>query len=126
MATKSIETFDDWKDLFAAWQKDIGYDTKLFTEVLEGYEFAEKFADPKHAEIEFGEFSGTPKWQQVSDIGRAEVKDLLLKLIAIQGDTEFASVELQRRLIGTAPTEKELRAIVRINAEEMRHGWQTS
>ena len=57
---------------------------------------------------------------------RPEVKDLLLRLIAIQGDTEFASVELQRRLLDSAPTERDLRSIVRINAEEMRHGWQMS
>lgn len=126
MKTERIETFDDWKDLFAAWQKDINYDTKLFSKVLDGYEFSEKFAEPKHAEIEFGEFSGARKWQQVSDIARPEIKDLLLKLIAIQGDTEFASVELQRRLLDSAPTERDLRAIVRINAEEMRHGWQMS
>ena len=31
-----IDTFDDWKDTFQAWQKDINYDTKLFTSVLRG------------------------------------------------------------------------------------------
>ena len=31
MESKRIETFDDWKDTFQAWQKDINYDTKLFT-----------------------------------------------------------------------------------------------
>jgi benzoyl-CoA 2,3-dioxygenase component B len=126
MENKKIETFDDWKDLFLEWQKDINYDTKLFTSVLQGYDFAEKFAEPTQAEVEFGEFSGAPKWQDTSEIARSEVKDLLLKLIAIQGDTEFASVELQRRLLESAPTEKDLRSIVRINAEEMRHGWQMS
>jgi len=126
MESKRIETFDDWKDLFGVWQKDIQYDTKLFSKVLDGYEFTEKFAEPKQAEIEFGEFGGARKWKDIGEITRPEVKDLLLKLIAIQGDTEFASVELQRKLLGSAPTEKDLRAIVRINAEEMRHGWQMS
>ena len=126
MESKRIETFDEWKDTFQAWQKDINYDTKLFTSVLQGYEFSEKFADPKQAEIGFGEFSSARKWQNTSDIPRSEVKDLLLRLIAIQGDTEFASVELQRKLLDSAPTERDLRSIVRINAEEMRHGWQMS
>ena len=94
--------------------------------ILQGYEFSEKFADPKQVEIGFGEFGGARKWQNTSDIPRLEVKDLLLRLIAIQGDTEFASVELQRKLLDSAPTERDLRAIVRINAEEMRHGWQMS
>lgn len=126
MESKRIETFDDWKDIFQTWQKDINYDTRLFSSVLQGYEFTERFAEPKHAEIECGEFSGSPKWRDPSEISRPEVKDLLLKLIAIQGDTEFASVELQRKLLDSAPSERDLRSIVRINAEEMRHGWQMS
>lgn len=121
---KKIETFDDWKDLFHAWLKAIGYDTTLFSSVLQGYEFGEKFASDKDAEIEFGEFAGAGKWESLSEISRPEAQDLLLRLIAVQGDTEFASVEQQRRLLDSAPTEKDLRAIVRINAEEMRHGWQ--
>jgi hypothetical protein len=111
---------------FSTWEKDINYDTRLFTSVLQGYEFAERLAPPKEVEIEFGEFSGTPKWRNTSEIPRPEVKDLLLKLIAIQGDTEFASVELQRKLLDSAPSERDLRSIVQINAEEMRHGCQMS
>jgi benzoyl-CoA 2,3-epoxidase subunit B len=126
MESKRIETFDDWKDTFQAWQKDINYDTRLFNSVLQGYEFSEIFSDPKQVKIGFGEFGGARKWQNTRDIPRPEVKDLLLRLIAIQGDTEFASVELQRKLLDSAPTERDLRSIVRINAEEMRHGWQMS
>jgi benzoyl-CoA 2,3-dioxygenase component B len=126
METKRIETFDDWKDIFQSWQKDINYDTRLFSSVLQGYEFTERFSEPKHEEIGFGEFRGTPKWREISEIPRPEVKELLLKLIAIQGDTEFASVELQRKLLDSAPSEKDMQSIVRINAEEMRHGWQMS
>lgn len=123
---RKIETFDDWKDLFHAWQKAIGYDTKLFSSVLQGYEFGEKFAASKDAEVEFGDFAGEKKWETAGEISRAEIQDLLLRLIAVQGDTEFASVEQQRRLLDSAPTEKDLRSLVRINAEEMRHGWQMS
>lgn len=126
MEHKNIETFDDWKDLFQHWQKEIGYDTRLFFTVLKGYEFIERFAEPKGAEIAFGEFAGSRKWEDTASIPRSEIKDLLLRLITVQGDTEFASVEQQRKLLGTAPTEKDLRSIVRINAEEMRHGWQMS
>jgi benzoyl-CoA 2,3-dioxygenase component B len=126
MESKRIETFDDWKDTFQAWQKDINYDTRLFNSVLQGYEFSEIFSDPMQVKIGFGEFGGARKWQNTRDIPRPEVKDLLLRLIAIQGDTEFASVELQRKLLDSAPTERDLRSIVRINAEEMRHGWQMS
>lgn len=126
MAGKKIETFDDWRDLFQAWQQDIGYDASLFSSVLQGYEFGEKFEESKQANIGFGEFGGGARWRNASEIPRGEVKDLLLRLIAIQGDTEFASVELQRKLLDSAPSEEDLRSIVRINAEEMRHGWQMS
>lgn len=126
MKAKRIETFDDWKDVFRQWQSDINYDSTLFSSVLEGYEFTERFSDPSQREIAFGEFTGAVKWDDVSAIPRAEIRDLLLKLITIQGDTEFASVEQQRRLLAFAPSERDLRAIVRINAEEMRHGWQMS
>jgi benzoyl-CoA 2,3-dioxygenase component B len=126
MESKRIETFDDWKSLFQSWQKEIGYDTKLFSSVLQGYEFSQQFSASNHAEIEFGEFSGGRKWEAVGEIPRPEIQDLLLRLITVQGDTEFASVEQQRRLLDRAPTEKDLRSMVRINAEEMRHGWQMS
>lgn len=126
MENKKVETFDDWKDVFHSWQKDIGYDTGLFSSILQGYEFSEKFAPATHAEIEFGDFAGEKKWESVSEISQSDVKDLLLRLITVQGDTEFASVEQQRKLINSAPTERDLKSIVRINAEEMRHGWQMS
>jgi benzoyl-CoA 2,3-dioxygenase component B len=126
MAAKNIATFDDWTDVFRGWQKDIGYDTSLFSSVLESYDFTEKFSRPEHSEILFGEFAGQPIWESTADIPRPEIRDLLLKLITVQGDTEFASVEQQRRLLDTAPSDRDLRSLVRINAEEMRHGWQMS
>jgi benzoyl-CoA 2,3-dioxygenase component B len=126
MEDRRIQTFDDWKDLFHAWQKEIGYDTRLFTSVLQGYEFGHRFSPRDHDEIEFGEFSGERKWESLGAVPRPEIQDLLLRLIAVQGDTEFASVEQQRRLLDSAPSEKDLRSMTRINAEEMRHGWQMS
>jgi benzoyl-CoA 2,3-epoxidase subunit B len=45
-------------------------------------------------------------------------------MIVYQGDTEFASVEQQRHLFETAPTDWDRRAITRVMIEEMRHGWQ--
>jgi benzoyl-CoA 2,3-dioxygenase component B len=45
-------------------------------------------------------------------------------MITVQGDTEFASVEQQRHLLATAPTDYDRYAAARIMAEEQRHGWQ--
>jgi len=52
------------------------------------------------------------------------MRDALLNMIVYQGDTEFASVEQQRHLFETAPTDWDRRAITRVMIEEMRHGWQ--
>ena len=50
----------------------------------------------------------------------------MLHLIVYQGDTEFASSEQQRRLVHTAPTPYDLKCLLRVMREEMRHGWQMS
>ncbi|MGO9347862.1 MAG: Phenylacetic acid catabolic protein [Terriglobales bacterium] len=53
-----------------------------------------------------------------------QMRDALMNMIIYQGDTEFASVEQQRNLFATAPTEWDRRALTRVMIEEMRHGWQ--
>ena len=50
--------------------------------------------------IAFGEHKGEPVWQEVPGEYRADLQ----RLIVIQGDTEPASVEQQRRLGATAPS----------------------
>jgi benzoyl-CoA 2,3-dioxygenase component B len=52
------------------------------------------------------------------------MRDALMNMIVYQGDTEFASVEQQRHLFETAPTDWDRRALTRVMIEEMRHGWQ--
>jgi len=115
-----ISTFDDWIDYFHQWQKDIGYDAAL----LNDYKFETKLGELHSPEIEFGDFKGQPKWQRVSQIPNQSIRDALMNLIVYQGDTEFASVEQQKNLLDTAPTEYDRKALTRVNSEEMRHGWQ--
>ena len=52
------------------------------------------------------------------------MRDALITMITVQGDTEFASVEQQRHLLASAPTDYDRYAAARIMAEEQRHGWQ--
>jgi benzoyl-CoA 2,3-dioxygenase component B len=52
------------------------------------------------------------------------MRDALLNMIVYQGDTEFASVEQQRWLFQSAPTDYDRSALTRVMIEEMRHGWQ--
>jgi benzoyl-CoA 2,3-dioxygenase component B len=115
-----LRTFDDWIDLFRDWQKKID----LEVPGLAGYTWEAKYGDLKTNEIEFGDYAGQPKWERVSQIPHAPVKDALLNLVVYQGDTEFASVEQQRNLFRTAPSAYDLESMTRIMAEEMRHGWQ--
>lgn len=53
-----------------------------------------------------------------------EYYDDLMKLLEIQADTEFASIQQHRPWLDTAPTPEDRWLISRILMEEMRHGWQ--
>ncbi len=117
-----INTFDDWVDLFRQWQNEIGFDPKLMGD----YKMSAQFGQLETDEIEFGDYSGGRKWEKPSDIPEQRITDALLNLIVYQGDTEFASVEQQRLLVNTAPNEHDMRSLVRVMCEEMRHGWQMS
>ena len=117
---RKIATFDDWIDFFRDWQKDIGYDPDL----LGDYRFETKLGGLHHREIEFGDFKGRPKWETVDQIPNQSIRDALLNLIVYQGDTEFASVEQQKNLLDAAPTDYDRQSLIRVNSEEMRHGWQ--
>ena len=115
-----ISTFDDWVDYFRQWQKDIGYDPEL----LGDYKFETKLGEIHTSEIEFGDFQGQTKWEKVKQIPNQSIRDALLNLIVYQADTEFASVEQQKNLLNTAPTDYDRQSLIRVNSEEMRHGWQ--
>ncbi|HKA31713.1 MAG TPA: Phenylacetic acid catabolic protein [Candidatus Binatia bacterium] len=115
-----ISTFDDWVDYFRQWQKDIGYDPSL----LGDYKFETKLADIHSPEIEFGDFKGQRKWERPEQAPNQSIRDALLNLIVYQGDTEFASVEQQKNLLDHAPTDYDRQSLIRVNSEEMRHGWQ--
>jgi benzoyl-CoA 2,3-epoxidase subunit B len=116
-----IENFDDWVDVFHQWHDDIGYPTEL---IGGDYKFETKLEEVESDEIEFGHFAGQPKWEKLTDIPDQRIRDSLAHLIEFQGDTEFASVEQQKNLLERAPSEFDLKNMIRINREEMRHGWQ--
>ena len=52
-----IANFDDWKDLFYKWQKDIGFDPAL----VKDYKFDAIYDEGTSPTIEFGEFKGRKK-----------------------------------------------------------------
>src|SRR5512147_2457655 len=117
---RKLNNFDDWIDNFRYWQDSIG----LPPGALRDFKFDAKFGEPEVPHIEFGHYKGSHKWPTVMHIPDQRIRDALLNLIVYQGDTEFASVEQQRHLFDTAPSEYDLRSLSRVMSEEMRHGWQ--
>lgn len=115
-----IANFDDWKDLFYKWQKDIGFDASL----VKDYKFDAIYDDGSGPDIEFGEFKGRKKFEKVLEIPTQDMRDALLHLIFYQGDTEFGSSEQQRKLIDSAPSDFDRQCLLRVMREEQRHGWQ--
>jgi benzoyl-CoA 2,3-dioxygenase component B len=112
--------WDDWLSEFEAWRNEIGFDDSL----IQDYKFEAKYAPLDSPAIEFGDYKGEKKWKSLRDVPDQRIRDSLLHLIVYQGDTEFASVEQQRHLVKTAPTDYDLKSLIRVMCEEMRHGWQ--
>ena len=117
-----IATFDDWTDMFTDWRKEMGIEHPY----VKNYKFEVKFGELETDEVEFGAYKGRKKWERLSQIPDQRVRDALLNYIVFQGDTEFASVEQQRYLYQTAPSDYDAACLARIMTEEMRHGWQMS
>ena len=69
--------------------------------------------------VNFGQHMGEPAWQEIP----GEYRAMLRRLVVIQGDTEPASVEQQRHLGKTAPSQYDLRNLFQVNVEEGRHLW---
>jgi benzoyl-CoA 2,3-dioxygenase component B len=81
-----------------------------------GIFLADKVADRR---VPCGDVAGTPAWDQVP----GEHRNALRRIIVTQGDTEPASVEQQRLLGRTAPSQYDLRNLFQVNVEEGRHLW---
>jgi benzoyl-CoA 2,3-dioxygenase component B len=74
--------------------------------------------DPERT-IQFGDHKGEKAWPDVPGEHRANLR----RIIVTQGDTEPASVEQQRHLGLTAPSQYDLRNLFQVNVEEGRHLW---
>ena len=115
-----IGMFSDWVGLFDEWRKEIGVNR----DEIASFKFDTLYGAIETEEIQFGHFKGKRKWENLRQMPTQQMRDALLNMIVYQGDTEFASVEQQRYLFETAPTDWDRRAITRVMIEEMRHGWQ--
>ena len=115
-----IGTFSDWVGLFDDWRKEIGVNH----DEIASFKFDTLYGAIETEEIQFGSYKGRRKWENLRQVPTQQMRDALMNMIVYQGDTEFASVEQQRYLFESAPTDWDRRAITRVMIEEMRHGWQ--
>jgi benzoyl-CoA 2,3-dioxygenase component B len=131
---------EGWQPNFVSWWKDMGpegsldFDVYLRTAVSvdpsgwANFDYVKMpdyrwgiFLTPetKDKTIGFGAHKGQPVWQEVPGEHRANLR----RIIVTQGDTEPASVEQQRHLGLTAPSQYDLRNLFQVNVEEGRHLW---
>ena len=115
-----IGQFSDWVGLFDEWRKEVGVNR----DEIAAFKFETLFGAIETEEIQFGHFKGNRKWENLRQVPSQQIRDAMLNMIVYQGDTEFASVEQQRHLFETAPTDYDRKALSRVMIEEMRHGWQ--
>jgi benzoyl-CoA 2,3-dioxygenase component B len=114
-------TWEDWIANFGEWQDRVGFDKSW----LGDFDLSIQFDWDRAGDvIEFGDYEGRAKWERSLQVPHQSMRDALISMITVQGDTEFASVEQQRHLLATAPTDYDRYAAARIMAEEQRHGWQ--
>jgi benzoyl-CoA 2,3-dioxygenase component B len=131
---------EHWQPSYVDWWKDMGpegsqdFDVYLRTAVsvdpqgwaqfghvkMPDYRWG-IFMNPREAgrQVGFGEHKGEAAWQDVPGEHRANLR----RIIVTQGDTEPASVEQQRHLGLTAPSQYDLRNLFQVNVEEGRHLW---
>lgn len=74
-------------------------------------------------EIECGDEKGKPKFNRASDM-QAEQAHHLFGAIRAQASTEFGSIQQHRLTLARAQEEEEQFWILRMMAEELRHGYQ--
>ena len=114
-------TWEEWISNFEDWQVRVGFDK----EWLGDFDLSILFDWDRAGDvIEFGDYAGRTKWERALQVPHQNIRDALISMITVQGDTEFASVEQQRHLLASAPTDYDRYAAARIMAEEQRHGWQ--
>jgi len=74
-------------------------------------------------EILWGSSAGVRKYETAEEIP-SEMRKLVIKLMVVQADTEFASIQQQRPWLDRAPTLEDRWIESRIIADEARHGLQ--
>ena len=92
------KTWEDWVANFGEWQDRVGFNR----EWLGDFDLSILFDWDRAGDvIEFGDYAGRAKWERALQVPHQNIRDSLVAMITVQGDTEFASVEQQRHLLAT-------------------------
>jgi len=135
-----LRALEHWQPNYMRWWTDMGPDGYQARDVylrtamsvepegwahfdyvkMPDYRWGIFLAPPEHdRRVGFGDHFGQPAWQQVP----GEYRSMLRRLIVTQGDTEPASVEQQRMLGHSGPSNYDVRNLFQVNVEEGRHLW---
>ena len=88
-------TWEDWIANFTEWQDRVGFNRDWMGD----FDLSIQFDWDRAGDvIEFGDYQGRPKWERSLQVPHQSMRDALVSMITVQGDTEFASVEQQRHL----------------------------
>ena len=74
-------------------------------------------------EILWGQSAGVRKYETPTEVP-PDMRELIVKLMVVQADTEFASIQQHRPWLDKAPTLEDRWVEARIVADEARHGLQ--
>lgn len=74
-------------------------------------------------EILWGSATGVRKYETAEEVPK-DMRELIVKLMVVQADTEFASIQQHRPWLDKAPTLEDRWIEARIVADEARHGLQ--
>jgi benzoyl-CoA 2,3-epoxidase subunit B len=135
-----LRALESWQPRFLEWWKELGpvafQDREIYLRTaisveqegwanfgfvkMPDYRWGVFLSEPQpDRRVGFGDRRGEPVWLDVPGELRADLR----RLIVVQGDTEPASVEQQRRLCLDAPSLYDLRNLFQVNVEEGRHLW---
>ena len=79
------KTWDEWIENFVEWQDRVGFDR----EWLGDFDLSILFDwDRAGDTIEFGDYAGREKWERALQVPHQNIRDALISMITVQGDTE--------------------------------------
>lgn len=130
MNVRSTTIPKKYHDAFARWQETYLPDLPLLLDRWEKFFPGDaRFELCAYREcdvcphIECGEDEGKPKFQRASDMGRERCAHLL-GAIRAQASTEFGSIQQHQLTLARAQEEQDQFWVLRMMAEELRHGYQ--